>query len=229
MLKEIEGDRSVSVAGLMHWRTIAEAQVAKEKEKARRSGKEGSGAGTGSTVNSTPTKQGKSSIKSTFASTLFGNSPARTPPSSDKFYESLDESENSNNSDAALISLTVDEMKELEDLALEKADHRSLTKDSMFCDINFNLEAFKVHLFDARNVSLASLEMGTVAASFRANADGSLTSGLTLRSLDVADHVTPGTFFPTVCRSLQNQGGVLEQVSEILESFVVLLENVCVY
>jgi vacuolar protein sorting-associated protein 13A/C len=115
----------------------------------------------------------------------------------DASYESLDE-----DVDDAPITLTADEMKELEELAMKKAN-RSLTKDSMFCDVNFNLGSFQVNLFTATNRPLTSLEMGMVSASFKANADGSFTSDLSLLSLEVKDSVTPYTFYPTICRSLQ--------------------------
>ena len=85
------------------------------------------------------------------------------------------------------ITLTSDEMKELEDLATKKAD-RSLTKDSMFCDVNFNLGSFRVDHLTATN-PLTSLEMGMFLALFNANADGSFTSGLSLLSLEVKDSV----------------------------------------
>ena len=191
-LDQIENDRSVSIQGLMHWRSIADAQVAKEREKQRamnkRNGSMSSGAGT-------PSK-GKSK-KSSFASSLFGSTPRKD--SSDTFYECLDEENSTNN---APITLTPDEMKELEDLTMKKAD-KSLTKDSMFCDINFNLGSFQVNLLKGKNQPLTSLEMGMVSASFKANADGSFTSGLSLLSLEVLDSVTPNTFYPTICRSLQ--------------------------
>mmetsp|Transcript_2476 Transcript_2476/g.5220 ORF Transcript_2476/g.5220 Transcript_2476/m.5220 type:complete len:2925 (-) Transcript_2476:1534-10308(-) len=193
-LEMIENDRSISIDGLMHWRTIADAQVGKEREKtataALNKRNESMGVESG-----TPTK-GRSSMKSSFASSLFGNSPRKESSASDSFYECLDD-----NGDAP-ITLTTDEMKELEDLAMKKAD-TSLTKDSMFCDVNFNLGSFQVNLVTASNQPLTSLEMGMVSASFKANADGSFTSGLSLLSLEVMDSVTPNTFFPTICRSLQ--------------------------
>lgn len=193
-LELIENDRSISIAGLMHWRTIADAQAGKEREKhataalSKRNESMGMGAGT-------PIKGKSSSIKSSFASSFFGsNTPRRE--SSETFYECL------NDDNDAPITLTIDEMKELEELAMKKAD-TSLTKDSMFCDVNFNLGSFQVNLLTATNQPLTSLEMGMVSASFKANADGSFTSGLSLLSLEVMDNVTPNTFYPTICRSLQ--------------------------
>mmetsp|Transcript_4276 Transcript_4276/g.8218 ORF Transcript_4276/g.8218 Transcript_4276/m.8218 type:complete len:3387 (-) Transcript_4276:172-10332(-) len=209
-LEEIESDRSVSVSGLMHWRTIADAQAGKEREKARSKRKESAGAMAGGGSGNhgqhgvvTPAKS-KSSIKSSFASSLFGTptkkeSLSKRESSADSFYECLDEEND------APIALTPDEMKELEELAIKKAD-KSLTEDSMFCDVNFNLGSFQVNLLTAQNAPLTSLEMGMVSASFKANADGSFTSGLSLLSLEAMDSVTPRTFYPTICRSLQKEG-----------------------
>lgn len=224
-LEEIECDRSVSVAGLMHWRTIADAQAGKEREKHRKQRREREGpggAGGGGSVHGgsvhggssahggAPARGGKSPTKKSRLGGLFSSTASRTASkaessassrhsSSDSFYECLDEEE------AAPITLTADEMKELEELAMRKAD-ASLTKDSMFCDVNFNLGSFRVDLLTGRNAPLTSLEMGMVAASFKANADGSFTAGLSLLSLEVTDGVTPQTFYPTVCRSLQKGG-----------------------
>ena len=162
-LEEIENDRSVSVSGLMHWRTIADAQVGKEREKVRSKQKESMGTVVrGESANHshhgavTPVK-GQSSIKSSFASSLLGTpskkeSLSKRESSADSFYECLDEE------NVAPIALTPDEMKELEELAIKKAD-RSLTKDSMFCDVNFNLGSFQVNLLTAQNTPLTSLEM----------------------------------------------------------------------
>ncbi len=192
-LNRIENDRSISISGLMLWRTIADAQVTKEREKhaasKQRSGDGGGGGGT--TLANTPVKPKSSLLK------LFGNTPRKDSSSSDTFYECLDDGE-----EARPITLTADEMKELEELALKTSD-RALTKDSMFCDVNFNLGSFQVNLLTAVNQPITSLEMGMVSASFKANVDGSFTSGLSLLSLQVIDSVTPSTFYPTICQSLQ--------------------------
>ena len=203
VLDAIEGDRTISISGLMHWRTIADAQAGKEREKhdasaaassrrAATGGESTSGGGAGGGGG------GKSLIRSSYASYLFGSSARGGDASADASYESLDEDV----ADAPPITLTVDEMKELEELAMRKAD-RVLTKDSMFCDVNFNLGSFQVNLLTATKRPLTSLEMGMVSASFKANADGSFTSGLSLLSLEIKDSVTPGTYYPTICRSLQ--------------------------
>ena len=206
-LDDIENDRTISVAGLMHWRTIADAQVGKEREKRARMAlltkKESSaaamGGGGGGYVATASSTKRSSSIKSSIASSLFGSATRGTSrkESSDTFYECLDDDND------APITLTADEMRELEELAMKKVDMGELTKDSMFCDINFNLGSFQVNLLTSSNQPLTSLEMGMVSASFKANADGSFTSGLSLLSLEVMDNVTMNTFYPTICRSLQ--------------------------
>lgn len=193
-LNRIECDRSISISGLMLWRTIADAQVKKEREKHAASKQRSSAGGGGgaTTIANTPVKPKSSLLK------IFGSTPRKElSSSSDTFYECLDDGE-----EARPITLTPDEMKELEELALKSADG-TLTKDSMFCDVNFNLGSFQVNLLTAANQPVTSLEMGMVSASFKANADGSFTSGLSLLSLEIIDGVTPKTFFPTICRSLQ--------------------------
>ncbi|KAL9187273.1 hypothetical protein ACHAXT_001376 [Thalassiosira profunda] len=194
-LETIEKDRSISVSGLMHWRNIAEAQVGKEREKraaAALAKRDSMNSGGGKS----PTRS-RPSFKSGIASSIFSSASRSRKGSSDSLYESMD------GSDAAPITLTAEEMKELEDLAMRRADSRTLTLDSMFCDINFNLGSFRVDLLHAPGRPLTSMEMGMVSASFKANADGSFTSGLSLLSLEVMDSVTPNTFYPTICRSLQ--------------------------
>ncbi|KAL7472999.1 hypothetical protein ACHAXS_013378 [Conticribra weissflogii] len=189
-LEQIEGDRSISIAGLMHWRTIADAQVEKEREKHKIAVlKQRLESGTLNTP-SKPKPMGRSSL----ATSLFGSTPRKD--SSDEFYECLDDEND------APISLSVDEMKELEELAFKKADAQ-LSKDSMLCDINFTLGSFQVNLVKSTLQPLTSLEMGMVSTSFKANADGSFAFGLSLLSLEVVDSVTRNTFYPTICRSLQ--------------------------
>lgn len=194
-LQRIEEDRSISIGGLMHWRNLADGQVEREREKmlAKRSeslGASASSSGSGSTP-------GKSRYR------LFGTPKkelrrdSTTATADAEFYECL-EDEN-----AAPITLTADEMKELEELAMRKANDETLTKDSMFCDVNFTLGSFQVNLTTASNQPITSLEMDMVSTSFKANADGSFSFGLSLLSLEVSDSVTVGTFYPTICRSLQ--------------------------
>lgn len=195
-LDKIESDRTISIEGLMQWRSLADMQVGKEREKK-------AAASTASKrINDGAANLGKSPIKSSYASYLFGTTRGGTgsDTSSLATYDSLEDEIND-----APITLTTDEMKELEDLAIRKAD-KSLTKDSMFCDVNFNLGSFRIDLLTATNSPLTSLAMGMVLASFKANADGSYTSSLSLLSLEVRDSVTIDTFYPTICRSLQKVG-----------------------
>ncbi|KAK1743056.1 vacuolar protein sorting-associated protein 13 [Skeletonema marinoi] len=212
-LENIERDRSISILGLMHWRNIADAQFVKEKEKYHRIGTV-SGSSGGSSISSNAGKKKSSKKSSSFAKTkssVFGSpAPKRTSSSlsqqdslgTSELYQELTDDGN-NDDDEDDIALTTDEMRELEkNLAMTTIDS-TLSKDSMFCDINFTLGSFHVNLVKGPKQPLTSLEMGMVSASFKANADGSFTSGLTVLSLEVLDGVTPATFYPTVCRSLQ--------------------------
>lgn len=210
-LEDIERDRSISVLGLMHWRNIADAHFAKEKEKYHLVGGVGGGGGG---LSSSAVKKRSSKKSSSFAKTkgsVFA-SPAKRASSSlsqqdslgtNELYQDLTEDCHDEDDEGGIITLTADEMKELEkNLAMTTLDS-TLSKDSMFCDVKFTLGSFHVNLITGPKQPLTSLEMGMVSASFKANADGSFTSGLTLLSLEVLDGVTPSSFYPTVCRSLQ--------------------------
>ena len=219
-LENIEKDRSISILGLMHWRNIADGQFVKEREKYRRIAAVGGGLSSPSSSNAGKKKQPSSSRKSsTFAKTSMFGSPAPKRASSSlsqqdslggtsELYQELTDDGNDDDegdNDDTTITLSAEEMKELENnLAMATIDS-TLSKDSMFCDINFTLGSFHVNLVTGPNQPLTSLEMGMVSASFKANADGSFTSGLTVLSLEVLDGVTPSTFYPTVCRSLQKE------------------------
>lgn len=210
-LENIEKDRSISVLGLMHWRNIADAHFVKEKEKYHRIGAVN---GSLSSSSSTAVKKRSSKKSSSFAtkskSSVFGSPGPKRASSSLSQQDSLGTSElyqdltdDGYDDDEDDITLTTDEMKELEkNMAMTTLDS-TLSKDSMFCDINFTLGSFHVNLITGPKQPLTSLEMGMVSASFKANADGSFTSGLTVLSLQVLDGVTPSTFYPTICRSLQ--------------------------
>jgi len=209
-LENIEKDRSISILGLMHWRNIADGQFVKEREKHRRI----------AAVGGPSSNAGKKSRKSSsFAKTssMFGSPAPKRGSSSlsqqdslgtnELYQEMTDDGNNVDDEDDydAPITLTAAEMKELENsLAITNIDS-TLSKDSMFCDVNFTLGSFHVNLVTGPSQPLTSLEMGMVSASFKANADGSFTSGLTVLSLEVLDGVTPSSFYPTVCRSLQKE------------------------
>ena len=180
-LKKIESDRSISIAGLMLWRSIADAQVTKEREKQKHAE---------SNKQHDTSKGDPSAKKKSVLSSIFGG--AQRKDTSDSMHGKLD------NEDATPIMLTVNEMKELEELALEHPDH-VLTKDSIYCDINFVLGSFQVNLTTSLHEPITSLEMGMVSTTFKANADGSFKFGLSLLSLEISDNVTSGTFYPTIC------------------------------
>eukprot|EP00804_Cyclotella_cryptica_P002356 CCRYP_004076-RB/>CCRYP_004076-RB protein AED:0.10 eAED:0.10 QI:356/1/1/1/0.94/0.77/18/6206/1298 len=185
-LEELERDRSISIGGLMHWRNLADAQVDRERQKMIAKREKQGGA------SNTPSK-------SRMRYSLFGTPKKevlRRESTETEFYECLDDE------NTAPITLSADEMKELEELAMKKAD-QTLTKDSIFCNVNFTLGSFQVNLTTAENQPITSLEMDMVSTSFEAKADGSFAFLLSLLSLEVLDSVTQGTFYPTVCRSLQ--------------------------
>lgn len=194
-LHEIEKDRSISIGGLMHWRNLADGQVGREREKITAAKREQSLGGSAASVASSGSVSSSKVSRYRFFGTP-NKEVRRESTAETEFYECLDDE------NAAPITLTADEMKELEELAMKNAD-QTLTKDSMFCDVNFTLGSFQVNLTNASNQPITSLEMDMVSTSFKAKADGSFAFGLSLLSLEILDSVTVGTYYPTICRSLQ--------------------------
>ena len=163
-LDEIESDRTISIDGLMTWRSIADAQADLERIKyGDREKKPSPG----------------------YLSSFFGKSGSKATGA-------LDEPP---------ITLTVDEMKELEAVRLEQSEDFELSNDSWLCDMSFELGALQVDLRNAHR-PVTTLHMGTVNTSFNANADGSLKFDFALSSMDVRDLVTLSTLFPMVLRNL---------------------------
>ena len=113
------------------------------------------------------------------------------------------------------ISLSVEEMRELELIALDRVSNAELSPDSRLCDIKFVLGSFDTQLTAYDLCPLLGLEMGKVAASFQANVDGSYVFDCSMRSLTITDRVTPQSCFPCV---LQNQG-IPDVIDEQKDSF----------
>jgi hypothetical protein len=175
-IKEIEMDKTIGVQGIMNWRNIADAQVELETRKYE--------AMEASRIVIKP-----SSRKRFFA---FGSSKD-------------DKSVNSTMStDDAPITLSLSELKELENDALaEYSTDDQISSDSILCDIEFHLGSFEVDLITFASRPLASIQMGTLSSSFKANADGSFLSDFQMSSFNISDRITPKTLFPYVVRSLE--------------------------
>ena len=100
------------------------------------------------------------------------------------------------------ITLSPEELKELEAATMEQAEDDLLSKESKLYDVQFILNSFRVLLTTHQYTTLAILEMGTVSTSFQAKADGSYDFDFGLASLVVEDKITPNSLFPRV---LMNQ------------------------
>ena len=176
-LIELELDRSISTQGLMTWRSIADGQVLKEKEK----------------YEIKERKQG--TTKSSLFTSLFGTSSSsgKQPSYGEK--------------DPPIV-LSPEELKELEDVAMEQqaSEHDALSNESKMFDIQFVLRSFQVNLTTFNYTALALLKMGTVSTRFQSNADGSFKFDFALSNLSIEDKITPSTFFLVV---LKNQHQVL--------------------
>ncbi len=172
-LASIEQDRSISIEGLMAWRSIADAQIDKEKEKKK------------------STEQATTSTS--YFSYIFGSSAAATPETD----EPQDEEE-------PPIVLTVEEMKELEDLAKFDIADNGLAKDAMYYDLNFVLDAMKIDLVGYDSNHLTCLDMGKVAIEFDAKANGAFTSSFDMYDFQVFDRITPNSIFPRVVKKIES-------------------------
>ena len=174
-MEDIEAERSISVDGIMTWRTMADAQVAKEKEK------------------DAANKKAKcdAAPKGVFTS-LFGGgnkSPTAAPDPSCP------------TDDDPPIALTTSELQELEAMTIDASENVELSSDSRLCDINFVMGSLRIELASYHHRKLASLQMGTVATSFSAHKNGSYVFDLSLSSLGVNDLSTPDSLFPTILRN----------------------------
>jgi len=112
------------------------------------------------------------------------------------------ETESDDPADLPPITLSAEEMKELEYNTIQMAEEE-LSNDSKLCNIHFVLGSFHVNFSSESFCQVASFNMGKVATAFKANADGSFIFGLKVSSLDITDMVTPNSMFPNVLKSLQ--------------------------
>jgi len=164
ILNDIDMDTSISVAGIMGWRNIADAQVKKEA---------------------------KVKLEKLTGYRAFF-----------KYQEpgAMDE----NDLEYVPISLTIDEMKELEEINMEQIADSVLSTDSKLCDIKFELQSFRIDLLKSTLEPIAKFEMGQMVTNFDAKNDGSFNCSFTLSSMQVDDLITQRTLFPKIVQSLQS-------------------------
>ena len=172
-LQSLEQDRSISIEGIMAWRTIADAQMEKEQEKHQAM---------------LPQQQPKGMLSSIFGSR------EKQPTKEDL-------------EDLPPISLSPEELKQLEDMTKEDFADPELSTDSKLCDISFLLSSLRVNLtgYDLRQI--AELDMGVVSADFKAAQNGAFDFDFKLSSLEVQDRVTTKSLFPSVLRSFEGDLG----------------------
>lgn len=103
------------------------------------------------------------------------------------------------------ITLSTEEMKELEETCLVRSADEHLSSESKLCDIKFKLGSFNVNLTTSSMQPIVALDMGAVHSSLDANADGSFVFDFNMSSLSVWDLVTAESLYPTVFRNLQSQ------------------------
>lgn len=100
------------------------------------------------------------------------------------------------------VTLTLEELKELETVTLERVSETELSKDSKLAILKFVLGSLEISLSSHGSRQLVSLDMGRTATTFDINADGSFAFDFALDSLDILDRATPQTLYPYI---LSNQ------------------------
>jgi len=178
-MDEIEHDRSISIEGIMTWRNIADAQFEKELEKHLEA-----------------TNKKAASTKTSLFTSLFGSPTAEQKAGSG----------DAEGEEEPPVSLTVEELKQLETITMDQIGDSELSKDSRLADVKFTLGSLNVNLSSYGHRPLARLEMGTVSSSLDANADGSFSYMFSLSSLCVEDKVMPNSFFPSVLKNQDRPG-----------------------
>ena len=170
----------------MTWRNIADYQMEKEREKhvAKQQQQQ----------QQQLTPKGSSIFSSIFGTTT-KPSTAKQPSSG----ENVDEEEE------PPIHLTIEELKEMEDLLNKEDTKDQVSQDSKLYDISFVWQAFKVHLTNYDSRPVAALDMGQVTTQFQANANGSFGFDFQLAHLTIQDQCTPHSLFPNVLRNIQEQ------------------------
>ena len=204
-MEGIEQDPSISTEGIMMWRNISDAQVEQEDRLREEAfieemimGRPG-GISVDTSGDSPPRGVGgRPSLRSgsgrNSSSSIFVS--ARMVLSEDDLM-----GDGGNESGGAPITLTANELREIEEVMFEKEDS-NLSSDSKLYDLTFELSEFTVDLIDQGR--LASLRMRRAAVGFKAAADGSFEFGFALHSLVVDDHATINTLFPSIIRSLES-------------------------
>ncbi|GKY92337.1 hypothetical protein MPSEU_000204700 [Mayamaea pseudoterrestris] len=176
-MQQIEHDRTISVDGIMTWRTIATGQLDKERTRYQ------------SVTGASTTSRG-----SVFKS-LFGPPSAPVSLGTEKL-------------DTPPITLSTDELQQLETISMERVADNELSLDSRLCDIKFVLGSLDLQLTTYDKRPLTGLIMGTVTASFCANVDGSYVMECSMTRLVIIDRVTPQSIFPNILQNQRTSGGI---------------------
>ncbi|CAJ1900951.1 unnamed protein product [Cylindrotheca closterium] len=108
---------------------------------------------------------------------------------------------NEDNNDAPL-QLTIEELKELEDMSQQGFLDDELSKDSRLCDASFILKSLNIVLTSYQSRQIAALQMGEVDLGFNARADGAFAFNFDMYNLKIQDLATAVSLFPNVLRSL---------------------------
>ncbi|KAL3944379.1 MAG: hypothetical protein SGBAC_001543 [Bacillariaceae sp.] len=117
-----------------------------------------------------------------------------------KFFSFASKSKEEN--DGKPDDLTVEELKELEDLAQQSFADDELSKDSKLCDTSFVLKSLNIVLTSYNSRQIAALNMGEVELGLNARADGAFAFNFDMHYLNIQDLATPDSLFPNILRNL---------------------------
>jgi hypothetical protein len=138
-------------------------------------------------------KSAEQEATSSMFSYVFGSRAAKSP-----------ESDGTQIDEEPAIVLSVEEMKELEEISKFDIAEDDIAKDALYYDVKFVLDAMKVDLVGYDSNHLALLDMGKVTIDFDATTDGAFTTSFDLYDLQIFDRTTPNSLFPSVLKKIES-------------------------
>lgn len=210
-LKSIEDDRSISVEGIIIWRTMVDKVIGVER-------KVYAGGDFSSVINER---------KGSFMSNIFRASPSDSNKKSNSITgEKSPTVRDSESFDYSSFALTVEEIRELE-TKLDYISHCTpshLTHMSKLIEIEFSFGSMVVDLVTTRNAQpLAKLRLGTIDTYFTSTVGGGSTFRFSLMSFHLEDTMSVQPIFPSIVRSVytkapassnKNQNGATDNASK---------------
>ena len=170
----IESDRTISIDGIMLWRSLAEKQVDKEREK----------------YEAEHERLTTDKAKKGMLSNLFGG----------KKKSATDLTSTATPIELSAEELKTLEDVGLDQLGFAK----DLSDTAKLCQLEFMLGELSVHLENASQQPMLGLEMGSVSTSFSSDVGGSFEFQYSLTNLEILDHGAQrdSSLFPSILKSI---------------------------